>query len=80
MWTTFKVFTERVTVLLLFYVWIIWPQGMWVIISLTGIEPVLPALEVEVLSAGLRGSPSNWFLTHNNSHGTEFKRHKRKQL
>ena len=35
MWTTFKVFTERVTVLLLFYVWIIWPQGMWVIISLT---------------------------------------------
>ena len=33
--TTFKVFTEFVIVLLLFYVWIIWPQGMWDIISLT---------------------------------------------
>ena len=29
MWTIFKVFIEFVTVLLLFYVLVFWPQGMW---------------------------------------------------
>ena len=29
MWTTFKVFTEFVTVVLLFYVLVFWPPGMW---------------------------------------------------
>ena len=29
MWTIFKVFTEFVTILLLFYVLVFWPGGMW---------------------------------------------------
>ena len=29
MWTIFKVFIEFVTILLLFYVLVFWPQGMW---------------------------------------------------
>ena len=29
MWTTFKVFPEFVTVVLLFYVLVFWPRGMW---------------------------------------------------
>ena len=29
MWTIFKVFIEYVTMLLLFYVLIFWPQSMW---------------------------------------------------
>ena len=28
-WTTFKVFIEFVTILLLFYVLVFWPRGMW---------------------------------------------------
>ena len=35
MWTNFKVFTEFVTTLLLFYVLVFWPQGMWDLGSLT---------------------------------------------
>ena len=29
MWTIFKVFIETVTILLLFYVLVFWPRGMW---------------------------------------------------
>ena len=29
MWTIFKVFVEFVTILLLFYVLVFWPRGMW---------------------------------------------------
>ena len=29
MWTTFKVFIEFVTILLLFYVLVFWPRSMW---------------------------------------------------
>ena len=29
MWTIFKVFIEFVTILLLFYVLLFWPQVMW---------------------------------------------------
>ena len=35
MWTTFKVFIEFVTILLLFYVLVFWPGGMWGLSSLT---------------------------------------------
>ena len=35
MWTIFKVFTEFVTILLLFYILVFWPQGMWDLSSLT---------------------------------------------
>ena len=36
MWTIFKVFIEFVTILLLFYVLVFWPQGMWDLSSPTG--------------------------------------------
>ena len=29
MWTLFRVFIEFVTILLLFYVLVFWPRGMW---------------------------------------------------
>ena len=29
MWTIFKVFIECVTILLLFYILVFWPRGMW---------------------------------------------------
>ena len=35
MWTIFKVFIESVTILLLFYVLVFWPQGMWDLSFLT---------------------------------------------
>ena len=35
MWTIFKVFIEFVTILLLFYVWVLGPQGMWDLSSLS---------------------------------------------
>ena len=47
----FKVFIEFVTILLLFYVLVFWPRGMWD--SWPGMEPMPPALEGEVLTTGL---------------------------
>ena len=44
MWTTFKVFIEFVTVLLLFYVCIFFPQGMWDITSLTRDQTCTPCV------------------------------------
>ena len=35
MWTIFKVFIEFVTILLLFYVLVFWPRGMWALSSPT---------------------------------------------
>ena len=35
MWTIFKVFIEFIIILLLFYVLVFWPQGMWDLSSLT---------------------------------------------
>ena len=35
MWTVFKVFIEFVTIVLLFYVLVFWPRGMWDLSSLT---------------------------------------------
>ena len=55
MWTIFKVFIEFVTILLLFYVLVFWPQGMWDLSSRPGIEPASPALEGEVLTTGPPG-------------------------
>ena len=56
MWTIFfKVFIEFVTILLLFYVLVFWPRGIWDLSSRPGIEPTPPALEGEVLTTGLPG-------------------------
>ena len=35
MWIIFKVFIEFITILLLFYVLVFWPQGMWDLSLLT---------------------------------------------
>ena len=50
-----KVFIEFVTILLLFYVLVFWPQGMWNLSSPPGIKPAPPALEGEVLTTGPPG-------------------------
>ena len=43
-----KVFIEFVTISLLFYVLVSWPQGTWDLVPRPGIEPVPPALEGEI--------------------------------
>ena len=53
MWTIFKVFTEFVTRLLLFYVLVSWTLGMWNLSSPT--EPL--SLEGKVLTTGAPGKP-----------------------
>ena len=57
MWTSFKDFIEFVTVLLLFYVLVFWPQGTWDLSSTTKIiiQSAHPALEGEVLTTGPPG-------------------------
>ena len=47
-WTSFKVFIEFVTILLLFYILVFWPPS-------PGIEPTPPAQEGEVLTPGWPG-------------------------
>ena len=55
-WTIFKVFTEFVTILLLFYVSIFWPrEACGILAPRPGIAPATPALEGETLSTGLPG-------------------------
>ena len=49
MWALFRVFIEFVTTLLLFYVLVFWPQGMWDLSSLTGIKPAPPEGEVSTV-------------------------------
>ena len=47
MWTTFKVFIEFVTILLLFYVLVFWPCGMWnlrILVPLQGVRPTCPCI------------------------------------
>ena len=57
MWTIFKVFIEFVTLLLLFYVLIFGPRGVWYLSSMTRNETHTAVLEDEVLTTGL--SPVN---------------------
>ena len=68
-------FTEFVTILLLFYVLVFWPRGMWnfseacgilarrgILAPQPGIEPTPPALEGEVLTTGPPGKVPSSFL------------------
>ena len=55
MWIICKVFTEFITILLLYYVLVFWLQGMWDLSSLPGIEHASLALEGEVLTTGWPG-------------------------
>ena len=58
--TIFKVFIEFVTILLLVNVSIFWPQGRWDFSSPT--SDGIPALDGEVLAAGMRGGSALTFL------------------
>ena len=55
MWTIFKVFIEFVTVLLLFYVLVLWTKICGILAPPPGIESSPPILEGKVLTAGLQG-------------------------
>ena len=57
MLTIFKVFTEFVTILFLFYVLIFWLWGMWDLTAQPGIVPKPSALEGEVLIIAPPGKP-----------------------
>ena len=52
MWTSFKVFIEFVTILLLFYVLVFWPRGMWDLSSPTRDQTHTPCIG--------RRSLNNW--------------------
>ena len=52
MWTIFKVFIEFATMLLLFYILVLWLRGMWDLSSPTRDRTRTPAMEGEVLSTG----------------------------
>ena len=62
MWTTFNVFIEFVTILLLFYVLVFWPRGMRDLSSPTRVKTRTPALEGEVLTTGRPGKSLKLFL------------------
>ena len=55
MWTIFKVCIEFVTILLLFCFGFFGHEACGILAPRLGIEPALPALEGEVLTAGLLG-------------------------
>ena len=55
MWTTFKVFIEFVTTLLLFYILLFWPWGTWDLNSLTRDQTRTSSPEGEVLTTGPPG-------------------------
>ena len=59
MWTTFKVFIEFVTILLLFlcfgFFFFFGHEACGILAPLPGIEPVPSALEDELLNTGLPG-------------------------
>ena len=52
MWAILKLFVEFVTILLLFYVLVFWPQGMWDLGSQLAVKLAPPALEGKVLTTG----------------------------
>ena len=53
--TIFKVFLEVVTILLLFYVLVLWCEACGILAPWPGIKLTLPALEGEVLTTGPPG-------------------------
>ena len=56
----FKVFIEFVTVLLLLYDLVFWPQGMWDFSFQLGIEPSHPALEDAASTSGPPGKSQDY--------------------
>lgn len=58
----FKVFTASFTTLLLLYMLVFWPRGMWDRSCQTRTEPVPTALESRVSATGPLGGPYLWAL------------------
>ena len=58
MWIIFKVFTESVTILLLFCLLAFWQEAWEILAPRPGIEPAPPALEGEILTTGPPGNPA----------------------
>ena len=63
MWTISKVFTEFVTILLL-YVLVFGHETCGILATRPGIEPAPPALEGEVLTTGLPGKSLYFLITY----------------
>ena len=60
MWTIFQVFIEFVTILLLFYVLVFWPRGMWDLSSPTRDQTLTPSIGRQSLNHWTTsGSPYN---------------------
>ena len=58
MWTILKVFIEFVTILLLFYVLVFWPRGMWDLSSPTNDQTTGPCVgSMESYPLNHQGSP-----------------------
>ena len=57
MWTIFKVFTEFVTILLLFMFWFFDYKACRILAPRPGMDPTPTALEANVFTTGLQGSP-----------------------
>ena len=55
MYTIFKVFSEFITILLLFYILSFWPQACGILAPQTGIELAPPSLKDKVLITGPPG-------------------------
>ena len=61
MCTISKVFLEFVTILLLFYVLVFWPEACGILVPRPWIEPITPALEGEVFTTGGPGKSPDSF-------------------
>ena len=57
MWTIFKVFLAFVPILFQFYVLVFWPQGVWDLRSLLGIEPIYLRWKVKPQLLDHQGNP-----------------------
>ena len=55
MWTIFKFFIEFVTILLLFYILVFWPPGMWDLSFTTRSRTSIPCIGRQTLNTGLPG-------------------------
>ena len=55
MWTIFKVLTEFLTTLFLFYIWFFGHEACGILVPWPGIKLAHPALEGEIVTTGLPG-------------------------
>ena len=66
MWIILKVFMEFVTILLLFYVMVFWPRGMWDLSPPTRDQTQTPCIDRQSLNHWTVNKILNWkFHSHN---------------